>query len=73
MIPRTSAVILDIDDSYEENLEKVVSTRHTRFPIAEGDKDNIIGFIHVTDFYAETINGRNKDLKSFCQENFKCS
>jgi CBS domain containing-hemolysin-like protein len=68
MIPRTSAVILDIDDSFEENLEKVVSTRHTRFPVAEGDKDNIIGFIHVTDFYAETLKGGNKDLKSFVRK-----
>lgn len=68
MIPRTSAVILDIDDSFEENLDKIISTRHTRYPVAEGDKDNIIGFIHVTDFYAETLKAGNKDLKSFVRK-----
>jgi CBS domain containing-hemolysin-like protein len=68
MIPRTSAVILDVDDSYEDNLELILNTRHTRYPVAEGDKDNIIGFIHVTDFYAETLKAGNKDLKSFVRK-----
>ena len=68
MIPRTSAVILDVDDSFEENMETIIGTRHTRYPVAEGDKDNIIGFIHVTDFYAETLKAGNKDIKSFVRK-----
>lgn len=64
MIPRTSAIILYADDPFDENLEKIMSTRHTRYPIADGDKDNIIGFIHVADFYAQTLKSENRDLKS---------
>jgi CBS domain containing-hemolysin-like protein len=68
MIPRTGATILFAEDSFEENLEKVVNTRHSRYPIAEFDKDNIIGFIHVTDFYAELLKEENKDIKSFIRK-----
>ncbi len=68
MIPRTSAVILDLDDSFEDNQEIIVNTRHTRYPVAEGDKDNILGFIHVTDLYSETLKKGNKDLKSFMRK-----
>ena len=68
MIPRISATILDINDSFEENLQKVINTRHSRYPVAEIDKDNIIGFIHVTDFYAESYKEGNKDLKSFVRK-----
>ncbi len=68
MIPRTAASILYTDDSFEENLQKVVSTRHSRYPVAENDKDNIIGFVHVTDFYAESLKEGNKDLKSFVRK-----
>ncbi len=68
MIPRTSATILYTDDSYKENLEKVVSTRHSRYPVAQDDKDNIIGFIHVTDFYDEGLKAGEKELKSLVRK-----
>jgi len=71
MIPRTSAAILYAHDSYEKNLEKILSTRHTRFPVADGDKDNIIGFVHVTDFYAESCKTGNKDLKKILRKILK--
>lgn len=64
MIPRTSTTILYTNHSYGDNLQKVVKTRHSRYPVAENDKDNIIGFIHVTDFYDEELRAGKKDLKS---------
>ncbi len=68
MIPRISASILYTDDSFQDNLKKVIATRHSRYPVAENDKDNIIGFIHVSDFYAELHKEGNKDLKSFVRK-----
>ncbi|MDP4180262.1 MAG: hemolysin family protein [Bacillota bacterium] len=71
MVPRTSAIILYTDDSYDENLNKIKSTRHTRFPVADGDKDNIIGFVHVTDFFAD-LNSKDKmDLKNIIRKILK--
>ncbi len=68
MIPRTSTTILYTNHSYQDNLQKVVKTRHSRYPVAENDKDNIIGFIHVTDFYDEELKTGKKDLKSMVRK-----
>ncbi|GIP38471.1 membrane protein [Paenibacillus sp. J31TS4] len=49
MIPRTEMVCLNVHDSFEENREIALSEMHTRYPVCEGDKDNIIGFVHIKD------------------------
>ncbi len=49
MIPRTEMVCLYLDKSFEENMEIAVSEKRTRYPVCEGDKDNIVGLIHIKD------------------------
>jgi CBS domain containing-hemolysin-like protein len=49
MLPRTDMDCLFMEWSFEENLELVYKTKHTRYPVAVNDKDNIIGFVHITD------------------------
>ncbi|WP_428910684.1 hemolysin family protein [Niallia sp. Krafla_26] len=44
---RTDMVALPIDASLEETVEIVNLERYTRFPVYEGDIDNIIGIFHV--------------------------
>jgi CBS domain containing-hemolysin-like protein len=64
MVPRTSMVVLYTEDTFEENLKVVAETKHTRYPVAEDDKDNIIGFIHVTDLYAEASKQGNSQIQN---------
>jgi magnesium and cobalt transporter len=40
---------LDIDAPYEELLAEVISTGHSRFPVYEGQRDNIIGILLAKD------------------------
>lgn len=61
MIPRIDMVCLYTSNTFEENLEIIRSERHTRFPVADEDKDNIIGFVHSTDFYIAAIS--NQDVR----------
>lgn len=68
MIPRTSVTTLYLEDDFDDNLQKVIDTRHSRYPVALGDKDNIQGFIHVTDFFAESLKGDKRDIKSIVRE-----
>ncbi|MCS7462630.1 hemolysin family protein [Paenibacillus doosanensis] len=49
MIPRTEMVCLYANRSYEENRLIAVTEMHTRYPVCNPDKDNIIGFIHIKD------------------------
>ncbi len=40
---------LDIDAPYEELLRIVISTAHSRFPVYEGQRDNVIGILMAKD------------------------
>ena len=41
--------LLDIDAPYEQVLDVVISTAHSRFPVYEGSRDNIIGILMAKD------------------------
>lgn len=49
MLPRTDMDCLYTHLSWEENMKIVSETKHSRYPVAVEDKDQIIGFVHITD------------------------
>jgi len=49
MLPRTDMDCLFANVPYSENLKTVYATKHTRYPVGLEDKDQIIGFVHITD------------------------
>lgn len=57
MVPRTDMVCLYVDRQFDENLRKADLEKHTRFPLAKEDKDNIVGIVHIKDLYAVALNG----------------
>ena len=50
MVPRTDIVGFEVNDTFEEVLTQISEERYTRYPIFEGDRDNIIGFLNIKDF-----------------------
>jgi len=49
MLPRTDMDCLFTNVSYADNMKVVYSTKHTRYPVGVEDKDQIVGFVHITD------------------------
>lgn len=49
MLPRAQMDVIDIIQSPEEFIPFVIETAHSRFPVIEGDKDNIIGILLAKD------------------------
>ncbi len=49
MVPTLHMDMLDIAASYDEVLATVINTRHSRFPVYEGQRDNIIGVLLAKD------------------------
>lgn len=47
MIPRNEISGIDLDDDWEDIIEQLISSQHTRLPVFRGSLDNIIGFIHL--------------------------
>lgn len=48
---RTDMSVIEIDSSLDEILEQINKYRYTRFPVYEGDIDNIVGVLHVKDLF----------------------
>ncbi len=57
MVPRKRMVSFDISLNAAELFEHIRQTPHSRLPMWEDEPDNIIGVLHVKDFYAAY--GRN--------------
>jgi len=49
MVAAARMDVIDIDMSSDELLEFVIDTRHSRFPVFEGSRDNIIGILLAKD------------------------
>ncbi|WP_310738695.1 HlyC/CorC family transporter [Ideonella alba] len=49
MVAEPRMDVLDIDAPYEELLAMVIDTGHSRFPVIEGSRDNIIGILMAKD------------------------
>ena len=49
MIPRAQMDVIDISQAPEKFIPFVIETAHSRFPVVEGDKDNIIGILLAKD------------------------
>lgn len=50
MTPRRDVFTIDIADSFADNIEAVLESRHSRIPVYEENIDNIIGILHMKDF-----------------------
>jgi CBS domain containing-hemolysin-like protein len=69
MVPRQDMTCLFLDDSFEENMQVVKETGHTRYPLCEDDKDHVIGMVHIRDLMDLDMNGGDEqDLRSVMRE-----
>ena len=51
MVPRPEVVYLDLGKTLDENIETARLSGHTRFPLCDGDRDNVLGLIHIKDLF----------------------
>ncbi len=49
MVPRAQMDIIDISLPLPDMLDLVIKTAHSRFPVVEGERDNVIGILHAKD------------------------
>ncbi|HEY4553891.1 MAG TPA: hemolysin family protein [Bacillaceae bacterium] len=57
MVPRIEVFSIDKSASIEEIVSTIRSERFTRYPVTDGDKDNIIGVVNVKEFLSDCIQG----------------
>jgi putative hemolysin len=68
MTHRTEMVAIDIRDSYEEVVATVQEAGHSRYPVIDGDTDNVIGAIRAKNILRAALNPRSFQLKDFVED-----
>lgn len=66
MIHRSNIVAVDDSITLDEFIQKHIEGKYSRFPVYEGDIDNIVGTIHIRDalILYRNIPNRKKKIKS---------
>jgi len=69
MLPRGDIVYIDVNRTYEDNIRTARESGHTRYPVCEGDLDNVIGVLHIKDMFvhAEAVSDQ-RDLRALARE-----
>ncbi|MGD6819128.1 hemolysin family protein [Metabacillus sp. 84] len=63
MVPRTEIVSIAADDHFDHIMETMIEENYTRYPVTDGDKDNILGFVNVKELLSAKVMNRDQDLK----------
>jgi len=69
MVPRTDMVCIYVEDDKEQNIKTIMEERYTRFPVVQGDKDNVIGILNtkVFLFHAMSHSQDEQDIREMLQ------
>jgi Mg2+/Co2+ transporter CorB len=57
MIPRQEIAAIDIGDNWDDILDQLRQTPHTRLPVFDGDLDTIVGILHMKRIAQELARG----------------
>ena len=61
MVPRTEIVAIELGTPLLEVIALVQEEQFTRYPVMEGDKDNIVGMVNIKRLYTATITEENAE------------
>lgn len=64
MIPRSDMVYLDLQHPIAENLDRLMQSEHSRFPICEGGLNNLLGVMHAKQALAAIVRGETPDFRA---------
>jgi Mg2+/Co2+ transporter CorB len=58
MVSRADIVGIDLEDDWDEIIERLRQTQHTRLPVYEGEIDRIVGLLHMKNVVHALARGR---------------
>ncbi len=64
LTPRTDVVWIDVADTMEEIQNKITGSGHSRYPVAEGSLDNVIGLVLAKDLLAQSLTDQAIDVQA---------
>ena len=67
MVPRSEVEVLDVDSPFEQIVDIVTNSRHSRFPLVSKHLDNVKGWLHVKDVL-RMVHDNNPNIHSIHRE-----
>ncbi|MDZ5474478.1 hemolysin family protein [Bacillus sp. 31A1R] len=61
MVPRTEIITISVDETLDDIMNIIKTENYTRYPLVDGDKDNILGFINVKEFLTDNLFNKTKE------------
>ncbi|MDQ6937474.1 MAG: hemolysin family protein [Actinomycetota bacterium] len=69
MLPRPEVVFLDANLSVGRAMRTLIESPHSRYPVYQGNHDDIVGFVHIRDLVlAEGTSGRTSQVRDHLRE-----
>jgi len=68
MTPRMEVAWIDINASQEEIWQHIIEMPHSRIPVADGDLDNVLGYVQIRDLLGISPDDPDFDLQQYIQE-----
>ncbi|HVN55869.1 MAG TPA: hemolysin family protein [Anaerolineaceae bacterium] len=67
MTPRTEITFLNADDTQEGNLQTILQSGFSRFPVYRDTPDNVLGIVHVKDLFRRSMTGQDLQILAVLQ------
>lgn len=68
MTPRIDLLTIDLDDDFDEIKETIENSTFSRLPVYRDSIDDIIGVLHLNQYYKEAVDGKYIDIESMLLE-----
>jgi putative hemolysin len=68
MVPRSEITYLDVERSWEENLQLIEQSEHSRFPVVRGSLEHVLGVVNTKQLFASLLRGGKPDLTKDLQQ-----
>jgi putative hemolysin len=62
MVPRSDVVVLDLEESFEVNMERVEASDHARFPVVRNGLNDVSGVVNARKWLSQALRGGERDL-----------
>jgi len=67
MTPRSEIEWIDLDEPLDEIIKQVATSKHTRFPVAHEDLDDVQGFLRGRELLARCVNNETPQLNDLIE------
>lgn len=73
MTLRPETVVLDVQKTFDEAIAIVLANQYSRYPLLDGESDQVLGYAHMKDLFVALATGQRPDLRELAREPIYCT